>query len=149
MEKYQIKVRSRIKQYIVLIIIISACIPALYYLQNNILNSNNLSEFIKGYQFGLLAGIEGVLFTCLIINIKSLKNIKFCEKQFIKENDERTKIIKLKSSTFCYSAIMLILGLATIISGFYSITVFFTLLSVLMLILLFTIISTFYFEKHN
>ena len=149
MEKYKLKVKKRIKIIIVLICIIGACIPILFYLQHGFFKVGNVSDFVAGMQVGGLVGVLCVLFFSLLDSRKSIKNNDFCEKQYIKETDERTQIIQLMSASFCFSSAILILALGFIIAAFFSLTVAFTLMSVMILVLILNLSSSLYFEKHN
>lgn len=57
------------------------------------------------------------------------------KKMYIEENDERTGLILRNASTLGMSVILMGLGVAAIVSGFFSATVFSTLMACLLFIL--------------
>ena len=66
---------------------------------------------------------------------------------YIEKHDERKELIQYKSSALGISIFIFILLLATIISGFYNLVVFYTLLGVCLIILAILVLTKLYFLK--
>lgn len=78
---------------------------------------------------------------------RAIKNEDTLEEQYIKETDERGRIIVLKSSRACINIMVTLLGAGIIISFLYNKTVFYTLGSVLLLMLILYIALRKYFSN--
>ena len=98
--------------------------------------------FISGASFGIL----GLLLTGLIRNLRALKDEKKLKKLYIKESDERQAQIVAKALCEAMRA-TLILGLAVIVAGYFSMTVSLTLLVTVLLVSLMTLAFKLYFGK--
>ncbi len=87
----------------------------------------HVSDFIAGFSMGLCIGIEFVVIFYMIKIIAALRNEEKLKKLYIKENDERIKMIQSKAVS---SGITLAVGgllLGTMVAGYYDEKVFFTL----------------------
>ena len=102
--------------------------------------AGHVESFMSGFQVGLFAA--GMLIALLNIYgcIKALKSEQACRKLYIKENDERTKSIWSKSVSMGFLVTMGTILVVTIVVGFYNVTVFVTLLSVLLFMAVVTVI---------
>lgn len=95
-----------------------------------------LPSFIKGFHQGAFISLE-LLAAWFVINYLRIRNHEAkLRKWQIAETDERTGLILRNASTLAMSVIFTGLGIATIVSGFFSVTVFFSLMGCLLFILI-------------
>lgn len=121
------------------------------------LNSSRLSSFssindiekgmVTGFQIGLFLGLQVIIFYLLIKYIKAIKKDNDLKSLYIKENDERKKLIKSSTFACSYITTLALLFLATIITGYFSGVIFKALIAVLYAALLITCIFKAYFSK--
>jgi len=102
--------------------------------------TGHVESFMRGYQTGLV--MAGVLLGAMhIYNLcKALKSEERLRKMYIKESDERDRAIKNKIAYTGFWTTVPTLLVASIAAGFYSITVFVTLMSVLLFMLVIALI---------
>lgn len=85
-------------------------------------------DFFSGFQSGLFAVlIVGTVFK-IVRYIRALKNTDICKKIFICENDERTMLINEKSGQRLFVCCGYVLITAAVVAGYFSRTVFFSLI---------------------
>lgn len=101
------------------------------------------SGFISGIGVGL--GICGVLL--LIRNQKLLKNEKELKKQWIEENDERNRLVTLKTMSTAGMWAFGLIYTALIISFFLDMKVFLTLVAVVAVVIVCLAGSRVYYER--
>lgn len=95
-----------------------------------------LPSFIKGFNTGAFVGLELLAIWYLGKCMRARKNTTDMKKMFIEENDERTGLILQYAGMYGISIIFLVLTVATIISGFFSAIIFFTLTITLIFVLI-------------
>ena len=106
-----------------------------------------MNDLVAGYNLGLLIALQvGAIYFITKYN-KALKNKAQLKKLYIEKHDERKELIQYKSSALGISIFIFILLLATIISGFYNLVVFYTLLGVCLIILAILVLTKLYFLK--
>lgn len=145
MNAYKAKMRIRVN-----LISLAAVIAALVYVALSIYRDRlpELPSFIKGFHIGAFFGFEAVAASYLVKYMKVRKNETEMKKMFIEENDERTGLIIRNASTLGMSVILVGLGVAAIVSGFFSATIFFTLMaSFLFILVVFFGLWTYYAKK--
>lgn len=100
-----------------------------------------------GFVTGASCGIFGLMIVCLIRNLRALKDDKKLKKLYVKEHDERTiQIITLARNTAMQ--ILLLGGLvASVIAGYFSITVSLTILACIFLSSITSILLALYYSK--
>lgn len=108
-----------------------------------------LNSFAKGFHQGIFLGLELAIIGFLVRNAKALKNDEATKKLYIEEGDERTGLIIKNAASLGTSVAFTGLAVATAVAGFINITVFVTLLSTLlfMLVLFFSLWG--YFAKRS
>lgn len=132
MEKFKEKIRNRNKKATLAVSMISIVYIYLSGTTNTLVAMN---DFISGYNLGVFIALQISFIYFITKNNQALKNEKQLKTLYIKENDERTKLIQYKSSMLGISIFIFALLLATTISGFYNSIVFYTLLGVCSVIL--------------
>lgn len=93
--------------------------------------SEDISDMIPGFQLGAFIGFQLILLIYIAKYRKALKTEDELKKFYIKEHDERTKLIKDKISGLGFNFSLVIITFAAIIAGFFNEMIFFTLLGVL------------------
>ena len=144
MEKYKEKVRIRTNSLSLLAV---GTIIIYFVLMLNRDHLPVLPSFIKGFQLGAFIGLELFLVAFISKYMRARKDENRLKKMYIEENDERTGLIVLKAGSLGMVIISSGLGIATIIAGFFSATVFFTLMSALFFVLVVFYTLWVYFAK--
>ena len=93
--------------------------------------NEHASDFISGYSIGFCVALQILGIALLGKYRAALKNEEKFNALYIKENDERKKFIKTKMGDVGSNITIVGLCLATIISGYFNATVFFTLMGTL------------------
>ena len=144
MEKFRLGIKNRSKK----ITLAASLIFLIYvYLSRKIGVPDAINDLAAGYNLGLLIALQvGAIYFITKYN-KALKNKAQLKKLYIEKHDERKELIQYKSSALGISIFVFILLLATIISGFYNLVVFYTLLGVCLIILAILVLTKLYFLK--
>jgi len=95
----------------------------------------HFQDFLAGYQLGGLVGITLALVAKIFRNTRALRDEARLKAMYIKEHDERTQLIWAKSGGTVMYVCSIALLLAGIAGGYFSPTVFYTLLSAAMFLL--------------
>ena len=106
-----------------------------------------LPGFMKGFHFNAFVGLELIAAAYLGKLMRARRDESQLKKMYIAENDERSGLILRNASTLGLSAILVGLGVAAIVSGFFGATVFFTLLGCLLFVLIVLFALWIYFAK--
>lgn len=97
------------------------------------LENENANEYVFGFQLGLLCTLVIVFLNNVVKYRKALKDETLLKQIYYKENDERMGYINQqvgKSSMWITTVLM---AVATIITGYFSLTVFCTMIAVTLL----------------
>ena len=145
MEKFRLEIKNRSKK----ITLAASLIFLIYvYLSRKIGVPDAINDLAAGYNLGLLIALQvGAIYFITKYN-KALKNKAQLKKLYIEKHDERKELIQYKSSALGISIFIFILLLATIISGFYNLVVFYTLLGVCLIIFAILVLTKLYFLKN-
>ncbi len=132
MNAYKAKMVTRMN-----LVSFAAAIAALVFLALTIFRDQLpvLPSFIKGFHIGAFIGFEVIAVSYLGKCMKARRDDTEMKKMYIEENDERTGLILRNASTLGMSVILMGLGVAAIVSGFFSATIFFTLMACLLFVL--------------
>lgn len=125
MENFKVKVRNRVMFMSLITILVSITYFVL------LLNRESLpeaSDFIRGFQMGIFCVLELVLVFLVFKNLGSMNNEKALKNLYIEENDERKIMIMQKTGAMGMAICNIGLAFATVVAGFFSETVFFSLL---------------------
>lgn len=98
--------------------------------------SGDIAEQLASSRYGMLAGAGVVGIVYIIRNLLALRNPEWLEKLYIKYTDERCCSIREKSALGALYACMVLFLFALPISGFYSLTVYWTLYTAFMVLLM-------------
>ncbi|MFA0815440.1 MAG: hypothetical protein ACC608_06585 [Anaerofustis sp.] len=104
-------------------------------------------DFMQGFLLGLSGTVVVFFIVGTIRTILMMKNETKLRNAYIKENDERTKFIASKTGGRVMHTSGVIILVAAIISGYFSSTVFFSLLGCSMFLMLIIIVLTAYYGR--
>jgi len=93
--------------------------------------NENISDMISGFQVGVFIGFQLTMLIYISKYTKALKTEDELKKLYIKEHDERTKLIKDKIGGTGFNFSLVAITTAAIMAGFFNELIFFTLLGVL------------------
>lgn len=93
--------------------------------------NENISDMIPGFQLGAFVGLQLIMIVYIAKYRKALKTEEELKKMYIKEHDERTKLITDKIGGVGLNFSLVAITIATIMAGFFNQLVFFTLLAIL------------------
>lgn len=110
-------------------------------------SNEHITDYISGFNLGVCVGIQFVMLYYLGKYIAALKDESKLKELYISENDERSKFISEKIGGRAVNIIVLGFGLATVVSGYFNVTVFFTLLGALIFSVLVKFILKVYYNK--
>lgn len=121
--------RKSVKVRMILAGIAVACVAAIYAVLMLCQGwPPNIPDSARGFQLGALLGLELLLVLYGVRCLLSMRDDTALRKRYIWENDERRKMILQKTGSVGMLGCTLGLGTATVVAGFFSQTVFFTLL---------------------
>ncbi|WP_340017559.1 hypothetical protein [Paenibacillus sp. FSL H3-0457] len=133
MDKYKIKVKTR-KNVLSLVAAATLLIyVGLIFYRGGL---PDLPSFIKGFHTGAFIGVEVAIAFFLVRYIKASKNEAELKKQYIEENDERSVMILQSAGTLSTAIILIGLGIASVVAGFFNSLIFYTLLTCLLFVLI-------------
>ncbi|WP_336758281.1 hypothetical protein [Paenibacillus sp. USHLN196] len=107
----------------------------------------DLPSFIKGFHTGAFIGVEVAVAFFLVRYIKASNNETELKKQYIEENDERSVMILQSAGTLSTAIILIGLGIASVIAGFFNSLIFYTLLACLLFVLIVFFASWMYYAR--
>jgi hypothetical protein len=110
-------------------------------------SNENISDYIYGFQTGIFISVQ--IFVLLTIGKYrlALKDSQKLKELYIKENDERAKLIRDKIGGAGFILAISVIAVAAIISGFFNETVFFTLSATLCFLVLVMLTLKLYYRK--
>lgn len=91
----------------------------------------NLTDFIEGFQVGIFFALQIMILVSLVSYAKALKSESSLKKLYIKEKDERRKLIQDKIGGVGFNFAFGAIATATVMAGFFHQIVFATLTGVL------------------
>lgn len=112
-------------------------------------NKNSILADLIVFRYGIFAGMECYIAVKIINYIRVLTNIDHAESEVLKRNDERNRFIRLKTNAMSIKIGIFIMLIAMIISAFFSRSVFYTLLTVLVVeVVVYIFTSLYYIKKY-
>lgn len=94
------------------------------------LGSEAASDFVSGFQLGILIALTVAFLAKLVNYRKALKDETLLKRLYYKENDERLAFINQQVGKSSMSVTTVILLIAAVIAGYFDIKVFVTILAV-------------------
>jgi len=146
MEQFRQKIKLRFRLVLLLTFLTIAGIILLFIFKP-MHSQSHLNSVMFGAQVGSLIGLIAVSLPMLFQYAKALKDINNLKRLFIKENDERTLMIRYKTNAIALQTIIVVIAIAIFISSYFNVYVFGTLLAVLYLVVIITTITKWYFNK--
>ncbi len=142
MENFRKQARRTLKIYIA-VLITAIVLWVVFTAVEAAGGANNSSNFGRGFCVGAIA--------FMAVNIArysaALKDDEKLKKLYIYATDEREKLICEKSDSSSFKAILCIIVLAAMVASFYSDTVFYTLISVMMTVMFVKAGFRFYYRR--
>lgn len=146
METYRKKMIFRINMLIIIAIITAALYLGLLFFHGQL---PTLPSMFKGMHFGAFIGIELFLIISIVNGLRIIRNETVLKQSYVKENDERTALIIQKTATLSVTIIMIGILIAAITAGFFSSSIFYTLMGTLFFVLIvFYSLWIYYAKKH-
>ena len=145
MENFRKQAKKTLKIYIAVL----ATAIALWVVFNvfNVFDIADGGKNSSGFRTGFCAGIITLMALNVVRYSAALKNDEKLKKLYIAETDERTRLIYEKSNSSSFRTLIIVLGLSTMVSSFYSDTVFYTLIAVIFVIVFIQTIFSFYYRR--
>ena len=125
MDKFKTKVRSRILFLTVLLVSLAAIYLILFINQENLSKS---SKDMMNFHGGALTSFSIILILNIYKNLRAIRDEKKLKRLYIMEKDERSIMIMQKTGAIGINICILGFASTTIIAGYFSKVVFFTLL---------------------
>lgn len=144
MEKYKQKLKLRIV-FLLIGAVLTAVLFFICSLFQKSMAETEANAFIRGFQTGIFAAMEGIMLFTICRYLGALRKDSKFKKIYIQETDERKQLIALKSTSLGQTVSAYLLLTATVISGFFNTTVFFTLLAAVLAISSVSIFLKLYF----
>lgn len=150
LEKMKHDIQKRIKQnigllacsVIFLIVAASRAIPVQ-------LETENASDYVSGFQLGLLIVLVIYFLNNVVKYNKALKDEKLLKQLYYKEHDERMNYINQKVGESSMWITTVIMTIATVITGYFNFTVFCTMIAVTLLQDIIQILLKWYYTHHT
>lgn len=98
-------------------------------------------------RFAIFVALEGYLGFKIYRYIKILTDVDYCDLVLTQKNDERVSYIRLRTNAFVVKALIYVIGIALIVTGFINAFMFCTLLGVMAAIIVIYVTAYIYFNK--
>lgn len=144
MEQFKRSLKVRIRLMSVVILICVAIVVVSRFVEIGQIES----EFISGFQLGLFIGIEAIFVSKMVKYRRALADEELLKKLYVEETDERRVFIATKTATLSFHVVLSAIGVASIVAGFFDMTVFITLLGVLVFVALTKLVMKVY-HRHK
>ncbi|MFD2700608.1 hypothetical protein ACFSVM_09000 [Paenibacillus shunpengii] len=144
MEKYKVQIRTRKNALSVVAAAMLLIYAGLVFYRGGL---PDLPSFIKGFHTGAFIGVELCIVFFLARYIKAIKNEAELKKLYIEEKDERNAVILQSASSLSMVIILVGLGMASVIAGFFNTMIFYTLMAALFFVLIVFFALWIYFAK--
>lgn len=130
MEAYRKKLKREVVMNSIFTVLALALIVLSWLRDGRLDNNQHAESFFQGFQAGLFACWAGIMIHGIVTSVRALRNEEKLRILYIKEHDERTREIVMRAQSKAYKICLIVLMTAAVVSGFYSTTVFSTLLVV-------------------
>lgn len=152
MEKYKEIVKKRIKLFASVTAFITGlfALNGVFHFTPTPVGNEKTSGFILGFQFGILILLNTLLIRNLSSYRSALKDNEKLKVLYIKENDERIKMIQEKIGVIGFNVAIIGLILMAITAGYFNEVVFFSLLgAVIFLVTIKACLKLYYYRKYS
>jgi len=145
MTEFRAAVSRRFKGLVVacVLFVLTVIATALY----NYEAQSNAVEFVHGLQVGIFIGTLLLIVKSILRLRTAMKNETSLKMLYIEERDERKQLVQQKANSLSLNALLLILSLAAIVTGFFHATISITLFAVLALISMTSVVTRFYYNR--
>ena len=98
-------------------------------------------------RYAIFVLLEGYIGVKIYNYVRILTDIDYADMTLIRKNDERLNYIRLRTNAMVIKIFIYMCGIALIITGFFNAYIFYTLLSILVVVLLIYLFVYIYFSK--
>ena len=127
--------------------LLSAASFLLFRFQWSPLVQSQLTDFMLGFQDGLVLALLVCSLLALISTLLTCRNPEKLQKAYVEETDERTQLISRKAFSAGGWALFFVLPPAVLTASFLSPAVFFTLLAVMLFFVAVLMIAFIYYKR--
>lgn len=106
------------------------------------------AEMLTGFRMGLIIGVELIMVFVMCKYRKAIRDADYMEDLRINEQDERNKMIQLKTGGHLYNAALFAVAAVTIIASYISWQAYLGLLMALMVMSLIKGVAKVYYRSH-
>lgn len=145
MDNFRAEISKKLFMYKSISGLMGVCIGLLTIFNRS--TQNNISDFSRGLQIGILMGIALMVLYFIGKLSNTLKNDELLKKLYIEENDERKKLIQQKTGSTTTLIVVFSLSIAIMIAGFYNIVVLITLTATLFYLAIIKKIVKYYYNR--
>lgn len=131
MKSFREEIRGRMIWMGIACAALAALVGGGFFIGLAVQGDSHIGGFITGVQTGLFAAVLAVLVRQLFGYRKALADDKALRTLEIQHSDERTRYIRDRIGGVGLNVVLFMLAAATVVSGFFDHTVFFTLLAAL------------------
>ena len=147
MEQYRRKLKREIiiECIVMVVAVILVVFSYLRYLKME--DGEPAGDFFQGFQTGIFMAWAAIMIWGIISSVRALRNDERLKRHYIKQHDERTRTIQTEAQAKAFQISVLGMMIAAVISGFYSFTVFYTLLVTLVIMCFIAAIGKIFFSR--
>lgn len=113
------------------------------------LETESASDYVSGFQLGLLMVLVIFFLSRVAKYNKALKDEKLLKQIYYKEHDERMSYINQKVGESSMWVTTVIMTISTVITGYFNFTVFCTMIAVTLLQCIIQILLKWYYTHHT
>ena len=147
MEQYKKSLKGRIA---LLGIGIAALIALLVLTQSGVMStasSAEFSDFLSGFQMGVLVAVIGIFIFVIVQYARLLGNEEKLKAEYYSENDERKKLIMMKTGGNAMYVCAVVILIGGIVAGYFNEIVFFSLAGCALFLLIARCALKIYYHK--
>ena len=112
-----------------------------------LLGEESTTDMSNGFGTGACASIITFMAIAISRYHAALKNDEKLKKLYILETDERERLIYEKTNSSSFRTVIILLGFAAMIASFYSKTIFYTIVAIIMVIAFVQAAFKFYYRR--
>ncbi|MDE5858916.1 MAG: hypothetical protein K2H23_00765 [Oscillospiraceae bacterium] len=112
-----------------------------------ILSEKSLNDLSNGFGTGVCTAIIVFMAIAICRYHGALKNDEKLKKLYILETDERERLIYEKTNSASFRTVIILLGFAAMVASFFSKTIFYTIVAIIMVIAFVQVVFKFYYRR--
>ena len=139
--------KRRVWMYVLLIVSVVLIVAVQFQPPLSYDTQGKFSNYLMGFQSGLLTSFVGIAIINIISCSKSLRDPRTLEQKYIEENDERAIEIGSRSGRMTLTVAPILLLLAAVVVAYFSAEAFAALVAAVFFICFMTMIFKIYYSK--